>query len=222
MCWSAGGSLRILGLATLLAICIQGVLGGIRVRANSTPLAMVHGIWAQICFALACLVVLLASPELRRIGNAAPVRGLHFFRRLCLAGVLATFLQLVFGAAYRHFGNTHALIAHLLWAVALIVLLSWIAIWTLEQYSSYGLLLKFGRALAALIGVQMLLGGLAFLVVVMGAQVGDTLRWMIPAGHVLAGAMILACMAALTVCSFQILAAPRLAKISADGWAVTS
>jgi len=59
--WRRGTTLRALACATLLAIVIQGVLGGLRVRAVSTPLAIVHGIWGQVCFCLAGVVALRTS-----------------------------------------------------------------------------------------------------------------------------------------------------------------
>lgn len=220
--WKAGGNLRILSIATLLAICIQGLLGGIRVKTVSIKLAMIHGIWAQVCLTFAFLVVLLASPHWSNLRTVVAARAAGFYQKLCACGTVAVLIQLAFGAAYKHFANTHALIAHLLGAVAVIILLSWIAMWTLEQYPHHPLLLKLGRLLAALIGTQMVLGGLAFLIVVMGAGVGDTLRWVIPGAHVIVGALLLACTAAMMVCSLQLSSANvRSAPLATDPRMVT-
>lgn len=194
-----------LSLATLLAIVIQGILGGIRVRAVSTPLAMIHGVWGQVCFCLACVVGLLTSRGWLESGPAVEARGATFFQRGTLVGTICVFLQLVTGAAQRHFGVWEALIAHLLGAVVVILVLCWAAMWALEQYPHLPLLAKMGRWLAVLVGLQMILGGLAFLVTVMGGDWPATLRWAAPSAHVLVGAMLLACILLMTLSSRRLL-----------------
>lgn len=204
-CGRRGGTLRTLGLATLFAIVIQGVLGGIRVRAVSTPLALIHGVWGQVCFCLACVVGLLTSRGWLESGPAIEARSATFFQRGTLGGMICVFLQLVSGAVQRHFGVREALIAHLLWAVVVILVLSWAAMWALEQYPHVALLARLGRMLAVMVGLQMILGGLAFLVTVMGGDWPATLRWAAPSAHVLVGAMLLACVLLMTVCSRRLL-----------------
>jgi hypothetical protein len=120
-------------------------------------------------------------------------------------GTICVFLQLVTGAAQRHFGVREALIAHLLGAVVVILVLSWAAMWALEQYPHLALLAKLGRWLAVLVGLQMILGGLAFLVTVMGGDWPATLRWAAPSAHVLVGAMLLACVLLMTLSSNRLL-----------------
>ena len=204
-CARRGGTLRILGMATLLAIVIQGILGGIRVRAVSTQLALVHGVWGQLCFCLACVVGLLTSRGWLESGPAVEASGATFFQRGTLVGAICVFLQLVTGAAQRHFDVREALVAHLLWAVVVILVLSWAAMWALEQYPHHALLAKLGRWLAVLVGLQMILGGLTFLVTVMGGNWPATLLWTAPSAHVLVGAMLLACVLLMTISSRRLL-----------------
>ena len=203
--WRRGTTLRTLACATLAAIVIQGVLGGLRVRAVSTPLALVHGIWGQACFCLACVVALLTSHGWLESHPAMEARGAGLFQRGTLIGTICAFLQLVFGAAYRHFGVREALIAHVLWAVVVILVLSWLAMWVLEQYSHLALLTKLGRSLAVLVGLQVILGGFAFLVTVMGGDWPVTVRWAAPSAHVAVGAMLLACTLLMTLSSRRLL-----------------
>jgi len=204
-CWSMGGAARAIALSTLGAIVVQGVLGGLRVREVSTDLAMIHGIWGQACFCLACTLALVTSRAWVESAHGLPARASVFFQRGCLVALICTFVQLVLGAAYRHFGNAHALAAHLVWAVVVILVLSWLAFWTLEQYSGQRLLAPLGKLLAVLIGVQVLLGGLAFLVTVMGGAWPATLQWAAPSAHVVVGAMMLACVLALTLSAYHVL-----------------
>ncbi len=213
-CARRGGTLWTLGLAVLFAIIIQGVLGGIRVRAVSTPLALVHGVWGQVCFCLACVVGLLTSRGWLESEPAVEARGATFFQRGTLVATICVFLQLVTGAAQRHFGVREALIAHVLWAVVVILVLSWTAMWALEQYPHVALISKLGRWLAVLVGLQMILGGLAFLVTVMDGDWPLTLLWAAPSAHVLVGAMLLACVLMMTLCSRRLLR-PVAAQASA-------
>lgn len=204
-CFRRGTTLRTLGLATLLAIVIQGVLGGLRVWAISTPLAMIHGVWGQVCFCLACVVALLTSRGWLESRPAVEAHGARFFQRGTLVGTICVFLQLVTGAAQRHFVVREALIAHLLGAVVVILVLSWAAMWALEQCPHIALLTKLGRTLAVLVGLQMILGGLAFLVTVMGGDWPATVRWAAPSAHVMVGAMLLACILLMTLGSRRLL-----------------
>ncbi|MGH2361925.1 MAG: hypothetical protein ACRDGM_15475, partial [bacterium] len=155
----------------------------------------------QVCFCLACVVALLTSRGWLESGTAIEVRGATFFQRGTLVGTICVFLQLVTGAAQRHFDVPEALIAHLLGAVVVILVLSWAAMWALEQYPHLALLAKLGRILAVLVGLQMLLGGLSFLVTVMGGAWPATVRWAAPSAHVLVGAMLLACVLLITLSS---------------------
>ena len=156
-------------------------------------------------FCLACIVALLTSRGWLESGPAVEARGATFFQRGTLVGTICVFLQLVSGAAQRHFGVREALIAHLLWAVVVILVLSWAAMWALEQYPHLALLAKLGRMLAVLVGLQMILGGLAFLVTVMGGDWPATVRWAAPSAHVLVGAMLLACILLMTIGSRRLL-----------------
>jgi cytochrome c oxidase assembly protein subunit 15 len=201
-------------MATLSAIIIQGVLGGLRVREVSTALAMVHGIWGQACFCSACALALVTSRSWAHSAGTIPARATTFFRRGCLVALGCTLLQLVFGAAYRHLGNSNALAAHLIGAVVVIVVLSWLTMWTLEQFPHRPLLAPLGRLLAALIGAQVVLGGLAFLVTVMGGHWPAVLQWAAPSAHVLVGAMLLATVLALTLSGFHLLHDPQPAWAS--------
>ncbi|MEK6797545.1 MAG: hypothetical protein AABZ12_01120 [Planctomycetota bacterium] len=203
--WKARGIRRTMGLVVLGAIIVQGVLGGLRVTEVSTSLAVVHGVWAQVCFCLACVVVMLTSESWLTSAGALTARGTMFFRRGCVAASIVVFVQLVSGAVFRHFRWQGALAAHFLWAVVTILIASWLAMWVLEQYGRHPLLERLGKWMAGLIGTQMLLGGVAFLVTVMGGQWPGLLRWAVPSLHVLVGALMLSCTLMITLCAWHVL-----------------
>ncbi len=205
LCWKRGGLCRGAGVMTLLAIIVQGTLGGFRVMEISTGLAMLHGLWGQVCFCFACTTALVTSRSWIEGAGRIEARSLRFFRRGCILALFSVMIQLGLGATYRHFASQTALIGHVLWAIWLVMILGWAAFWMLGEYPRDAILGKLGRVLAALLVIQLLLGGGAFIVVVMGGQWSAFLMWAVPSAHVLAGAAILACMVMTTLCSYHLL-----------------
>jgi cytochrome c oxidase assembly protein subunit 15 len=93
-------------------ICLQAGLGGGRVVMNSTAVAIVHGILAQLTVAgLVCVAVFLwVTPE--RAGLSKQFPKPRRVRAFATAALHTTLLQLVLGAVYRHLRAPHALWAH--------------------------------------------------------------------------------------------------------------
>jgi heme a synthase len=205
LCWKRRGLCRGVGLGTLLAIVVQGTLGGFRVTEISTTFAMIHGMWGQVCFCLACTAALVTSRSWINGAGRIQARSLRFFRRGCVLALVSVVIQLGLGATYRHFDSGHALIGHVLWAVWLVLILGWAAFWMLGEYPRDAILGKLGRALGVLLITQLLLGGGAFIVVVMGGAWSPFLMWAVPSAHVLVGAAILACMVMTTFSSYHLL-----------------
>jgi heme a synthase len=95
---------RALGVAALVAVIIQGVLGGLRVVLDQEALAIVHGGFAHAFFALVAALALFTSPSWR-----APVSGLSATdaRRtagLSLCVAVGLYLQIVLGTLVTHRG----------------------------------------------------------------------------------------------------------------------
>lgn len=220
--WPRGGVVRVLSLVTLGAIGIQGVLGGLRVIEISTTLAMVHGIWAHGCFCLASSAALVTSRSWHANRGRYDLSGGEIlFRRLCLAGCVAIFLQLVLGAAQRHLASNGALIAHLLWAVAVTLLVGWIVIWVMGQHPGRDLVETLSWLLGGLMVVQLMLGGVAWVVTVAGGVRSSLLVWLIPSAHVAVGALLLGSCVLLTLCAYRMfrgvslpLEAPRPTRVT--------
>jgi cytochrome c oxidase assembly protein subunit 15 len=119
------GIVRWMGLLALVAICGQGLLGRYRVDRNARfgpELALVHGLFAQLVFALLVSVAVVTSRTWRRPFDRAEPRPK---RGLALALPFLVYLQIVFGAIVRHLFDHNAQRAHLLFAfvvVAVVVL----------------------------------------------------------------------------------------------------
>ncbi len=97
---------RHLALALFGLVVVQGIFGGLRVDANSVPLAIVHGVVAQVFF---CLTVLVAACTGRWWIDAEKRGELRDFLRLTnplrlatLTLLAALFAQLILGAVMRH------------------------------------------------------------------------------------------------------------------------
>ncbi|MFQ5462917.1 MAG: heme A synthase [Phycisphaerae bacterium] len=190
--WRRRPTIRWATRATLLAIVVQGVLGGLRVTEVSTLLAMLHGIWGQVCFTLACVTALLASRGWYAMEPAQWVKSGAHSRRLAVWVVLAVFLQLGFGAALRHFKSDVALACHLVWLVIVCFSVGWLTLWIMGAHAGRRLLVRLTQMLAILLTIQLILGSLAFLVTTMPDYWSPMMKWLVPSGHVALGALILA------------------------------
>lgn len=214
--WRGPSSARTLTLITLGAIIVQGLLGGLRVTEVSRYYAIVHAVWGQLTFCTAAITAYIASPS-AAVSTRVPVAGAKFFQTGGVVAFFAVLIQLAFGAWYRHFDSSTALIAHVLWALVVFMILSWLTMWTLEQYARLQPLAFLGKSMAVLIAAQMMLGGAAFLIRVMGGNWPGWLVTFAPSAHVAVGALMLACTALLAVGGFVRLvpAAPKAARQTA-------
>ena len=93
---------RILGVAALGAVIVQGVLGGLTVLyLLPTPVSVAHATLAQSFFSLTVVLALVTSRGWREaVAEPLPVTGRT--RLFILAAAGAVFLQLVLGAWMRH------------------------------------------------------------------------------------------------------------------------
>lgn len=93
---------RILGASALLAVIIQGVLGGLTVLLLlPTPISVMHATLAQSFFAATIVLALVTSPGWRAVRpTELPIaRRTKLFSLLAVSAIL---LQLVLGAWMRH------------------------------------------------------------------------------------------------------------------------
>src|SRR3989304_1894851 len=99
MLWIAEGRrwVRWLGVATVFAVAVQGVLGGLRVVLVEDGIAVVHGALAQAFFGLTVGLALFTSPSW---AGAAPTPAAHapLLRRLALLTTGGGDAQIVLGA----------------------------------------------------------------------------------------------------------------------------
>ena len=110
--------LKWLGLAALIAVIVQGVLGGLRVTEINRNFAIVHACLAQAFFALLCGIAWFTSQEWWQNKTETSIRrgevSSSSLRRLSLITTCLIYVQLIFGAILRHTGSR--LDAHLIFA----------------------------------------------------------------------------------------------------------
>ncbi len=177
--WSASKCARTLAILIFVFVCVQGLLGGLRVTGHLTLaqdremlspnlwIGVVHGVVGQMIFAGFVMLSAMLSSTWKNPAKVTQRGDLKWATLLCIAMVL----QLVLGAVYRHMlGDealapkaTHILYTHI--AVAFLVLLFAIITGIRCMGRDNSILKKLGISLHALVLVQLLLGGGALVVI---------------------------------------------------------
>ena len=120
----AGATVRLLGVLALMAVMIQGLLGGFRVLWDAlagTNLAAIHGVFAQCVLGLLLSVALAAG---RTPQTSLSQHNLSFFRRSSMVLALLVLGQIALGAWLRHHVDPLAQRLHIL--TAFVVLGGWV------------------------------------------------------------------------------------------------
>jgi cytochrome c oxidase assembly protein subunit 15 len=196
LCWrhEARAWVRWLATFVLLAVCVQGLMGGLRVTGTPTlaqdpsllqpsiALAIAHGVFGQLVFATVAVLAACMSARWIAPTPAVSTDAGASVRTLAAIAPVILLMQLFLGAAYRHLQvsptEVDARIVHPVWAmhghlgfavVALIVVLL-----AASRLSGAGRaradLLPLGRcgtAMAIVVAVQVLLGFIAWGAVMM-------------------------------------------------------
>ncbi len=89
-----------LASVAVLAVIVQGVLGGLRVTEHNALLGLFHGCLAQSFLALMATLALVTSPFWIRLGTSGPET--RQLRTLSVVVTAMIFAQLILGAAMRH------------------------------------------------------------------------------------------------------------------------
>ncbi len=153
-------AMKWLGLAALVAVIAQGVLGGLRVVLDARLLAMTHACTGPLYFAL-CTTIWYFTARRNQTDDATATERTPKAFRLALITTCLAYLQLVLGAVVRHMPvyapprTFHvAVMFHLLMAgiLTLHVVLLIVAARRVAPLRS------FAATLGGLLGVQLLLG----------------------------------------------------------------
>ncbi len=151
------GPLRWWAIGILLAVSLQGYLGGARVTENNQFLAAAHGIFAQIVFALTGALAGVLWIRAFGAGRSNPTRS----RTLSLVLGVALIIQLTFGALYRHLDSTHSLWTHAGFAIVVAVLAAIAGFTAMREADKRVPMQRLGGTLVGLVVFQFILGWVA-------------------------------------------------------------
>jgi heme A synthase len=153
-----GAGLQLLAVVALVAVMMQGLLGGFRVRLDALfgpELAPIHGVFGQVVFAvLVAVAVLTARPATGDLPDSTR----RILRHLSLVLVVLLFVQLVWGAMVRHMPNSLNQRLHILTAFLVVFTGGWLL---RAGFSNPTARLRVGKAgwvLAGLLAIQVTLG----------------------------------------------------------------
>ena len=159
--------MRLLGLAALATVIIQGILGGLTVLfLLPAPISTAHAAVAQTFFCIAVAITVFTG---RRWVEEQPCA--EFDRRrpalftLTLFSIAVLYVQLILGAMFRHHGLSWW--PHAVNAVVVAAILSWTAVRAIYVYAQVDAVRRPASAMFGLMLAQLCLGFLAFVTRVM-------------------------------------------------------
>jgi heme a synthase len=191
--------MKILGFAALATIIVQGVLGGITVLDFLPPaVSSAHAAVGQTFFCIAVAIAVFTGRKWVESGSQAVADTGHpKLLVLCLYSIGILYIQLVFGAMFRHHGMPWW--PHVVNAVSVALILTWTSIRALVQFGRVAAIRRPATLMLYLLIVQLMLGFAAFLTRVVGADTEATNAMVVSTvAHVAVGALLLANVAVLT------------------------
>jgi heme a synthase len=155
------GWMKGLGVLALLAVIVQGVLGGTRVTQVSTFLAAVHGCTGQAFFGLMVALTVLTGRDWETTGPTSPDPALLRLNAVLVLGLIAG--QILLGSWLRHYGTPRALISHSAFAAVVWVGAVHLFARIEVRRASVPTLVPAARALAFTATLQIVLGIIALI-----------------------------------------------------------
>ena len=185
--WSSNKVVRATATVVFFMVCLQGLLGGLRVTGYLTLsqdrellnpnvwMGVVHGVVGQLIFAGFVWIAAMMSPAWKDDSTANKTNRGDV--RLGWVLVCSMVLQLILGAVYRHMlGDetlapkaTHILYTHIFIAFVVLIVVVIFALRLLAY--DHRVLKTYGKLLLTLVGVQLLLGGGALIAIIINKGV---------------------------------------------------
>jgi cytochrome c oxidase assembly protein subunit 15 len=198
--------MRRLGWIALAGVILQGILGGITVKFFLPPAVSIsHATLAQLFFCAVVSVAVFTSrwwhsdiPSLPSVQT--PLRG------WAVASFAVVLVQLILGAAFRH--KVLGILPHALWAIVVgYVVFRTAALARDHRLEAVPVVRRIARVLHMILGSQLVLGGAALWARIATADYPQPMPVMVwtTVLHVLFGALVLAAVVALVLCSYRVL-----------------
>jgi len=154
------GWVKRLAFTALALVIVQGTLGGLRVTETNLYLAVVHGVTAQVFFALLVVIAIVLSPTWT--GGRAPEAGptVAGDRLAATLAVVALLVQIALGAIQRHLGLALMLHIGMAFVAAGLAITAGARAWGLHQGEP--VLKRAGLIVIYASGFQLMLGFMAW------------------------------------------------------------
>jgi heme a synthase len=194
--------LRILAVAAVGTVIVQGILGGLTVLFYlPTPISSAHAAVAQTFFCIAvCIAMFTGQKWVEQVPQVeADTRRPALFT-LTLLSIFVLYVQLILGAMFRHKGMSWW--PHVTHAAVVATVLTWTSIRALTVYSKIEAIRKPAMIVLSLLITQLCLGFAAFLTRVAWGK--EALQPELPmvistVAHVAVGALLLAAAVVLSI-----------------------
>ena len=206
---------RRLGVFALLAVIVQGLLGGLTVKLM-LPLAVsgAHATLAQLFFCTTVSIAVFTSRSWID-ARALPAEEMLPLRYLCTAALVTIFLQLIIGATLRHSATwdqhlpAELIVAHIGGALAVVIALCSATLTVLRRHNGQRFLTRPATLALMLLFVQLFLGVSAYITRLRSPHDPQPLNPMvgITVAHVACGALVFATTIVLTLRVFKVLPA---------------
>ena len=194
---------RWLGVASLGAVIVQGILGGLRVVLVAEEFAIVHGAFAQAFFALVATIALVTSPGWRAPIEVNATEQMGRLRRLALITTVGLYVQVMLGTLVTHLGVWAD--AHIGFAVLVSVAVVLLGFRILPGRAAWPELVLPMGILRGLWILQLVLGPGSYLAKFHATLVpmGPVLELAFPLAHRLTGALMLVTSLILTLGAYR-------------------
>ncbi len=205
---------RRLGVAALLGVIAQGLLGGLTVKLL-LPLwvSTAHATLAQIFFCTTVSLAVFTSMSWHQPRRVTEEKGSLPIRYLSVAALVTILMQLVIGATLRHSATwdkplpTELILTHVGGAIAVTVILGTTAFLVLRRHGSDKFLTRPATFALVLLAAQLVLGLASYMTRLASPHDPQPLNPMvgITVAHVAGGALVFATTIVLTLRSFKVL-----------------
>lgn len=175
--------------AAFALVVIQGIFGGVRVVDNSLTLAVVHGVLAQVIYALIVGLAVAATRGWRKRRETPPPPGIGSEIGILAWLIPLVVVQIFLGAVLRHFHS--GLHLHITLAVIVLIfgLIAGIRAWGI--YQGEAIYNRAGLGLVYHLGAQLMLGFAAWAAVGAAGDTTPVYMVVIATLHQTTGALVL-------------------------------
>src|SRR5262249_27747802 len=195
--------LRWLGIAALLLVILQVVIGGLRVVLLENTLAIFHAAFAQAFFALTISLAIFTSADWSVEPQEKPIADGGRLGRLCAVTTGLIYVQGIFGAVLRHTGER--VDAHLFFAALVALHVVFVLVRIMKVHGSLPKLTRRAYVLGALLLLQLMLGAGSYFgkfTSMLGLPTWTIV--MLTTTHLVTGALMLATSLVLTLRAYRL------------------